>query len=129
MGLALLRKVRSLRTVRTHCHMIQRPKLDAFIGYCTTHKEAKLYQRVLEASGVPARVGRSQDRPAFYRNYTLWVSSDHEQRGREVRRGFKAGLVLQGDTFDFLIGLRCALQLQGGKHGPAVSSTPDERTG
>jgi hypothetical protein len=86
---------------------------NGFIGYCETRTEANLHRRVLEACGIQTRISTSRDRPADYGNFVLWTTKVDVIRAREIRRGFKVGLVMNGEPWDVLLGLRCALQLRG----------------
>jgi hypothetical protein len=100
-----------------------------FVGFCTTKVEARLHVRVLNACGIMARISLNKSPGRSYRNHCIWTNVADVVRAREVRRGFKTGLTMIGDPFDFMHGLRCGLRIYRKEMRKCVKSSTSKMIG
>jgi len=102
---------------------------NGYIGWCMTREQMKLEKQVIEAQGIRVRTKQQHDWPSgvALESYSLFTTPEDVRRAREIRRGFKAGMTMRGDTFDFLLGVRAAVILrQGKKNGrPRLAETAE----
>jgi hypothetical protein len=87
---------------------------SGYIGCCYKEAEFKLFAALLRHHGIP--VERRGCYSTMGITISLYTSSRFVRRAREIRRGFKAGLLIRGDAMDFLLGLRSALSVSIQEH-------------
>jgi hypothetical protein len=92
---------------------------SGYIGCCYREAEFKLFAALLRSHGIPVRrVGKYSTMGI---TISLYTAQEHVRRAREIRRGFKAGLLVRGDPLDFVLGVRAALVLRSARSGaPAL---------
>ncbi len=97
---------------------------SGYIGCCYKEAEFKLMAALLRSYGIPVRrVGKYSTMGI---TISIYTSQEHVRRAREIRRGFKAGLLVRGDPLDFVLGVRAALVMRPASGLPALpwSATP-----
>ncbi len=81
-----------------------------YIGCCYHEAEYKLFAKVLRDHGIPVRrVGKYSGMGI---TISLYTSPEFTRKAREIRRGFKAAILIRGDVMDFLLGIRAALSMR-----------------
>ncbi len=90
---------------------------SGYIGCCYSEEEFEFFAALLQDHGIPVkRVGKYS---TMGLTISLYTSPGFVRRAREIRRGFKAALLIRGDVTDFLLGIRAALNVRPREKGNA----------
>jgi hypothetical protein len=83
---------------------------SGYIGCCYDEGEFQFFAKLIEAHGIPVeRRGRYSTMGI---TISLYTDPKNVRRAREIRRGFKAAMLIRHDVMDFLLGVRAALTIR-----------------